>query len=642
MAPSLLRLRHLGPALLVLLSISGCGGKGDGDDGGDDVTDADGDRYGADEDCDDLDPNSFPGAPELCDQVDNDCDGQVDEDAAGGTTWYQDIDGDGHGTTNETTFACTQPLGYAAVADDCDDREPAAYPGNIESCDEIDNDCDEEVDEAVLRGLFLDDDGDGYGDPDITQDGCFEQDGWVFTGGDCNDQDAAISPAAAEVCNDVDDDCNGVIDDDAVDASSLAEDNDGDGFGAPGTSATSCEGAANELDCDDTDRDEPAVADVLTGLPTGDGSLTAPFDTIQAAIDAAEQCVVVLPGTYYESVDFGGKAITLRSTDGKDQTVIDATGLAGPALRFDDAETAASSVSGFTLSGGAGDLEETSESTACSSSSTCTDYFSTWCGGGLYVEGADPTIDDLIIRDNTLVEAAYLSSGNDEYFTYSYGGGACFVDSYATVRGVRIVNNFADQGGGVYVDESSTVVFDQVDILDNAATDGGGLLLDGGATIATNLLVAWNTASDEGGNLLLLDSVASITNATFAMGTAVEGAGVYAAGSSTLRLINSIVSANSPQGIMADSSAYLIAEHNNVHGSVVNYAGLPDLTGFDGNMNKDPRFVNVTGNDDWTDDDFHLSSTSPCIDAGDPDATMLDVDGTTNDMGAYGGPGGSW
>lgn len=247
-----------------------------------------------------------------------------------------------------------------------------------------------------------------------------------------------------------------------------------------------------------------------------------------------------------------------------------------------------------------------------------------------------------MIRDNTLAEAAYLASGNDEYYTYSYGGGACFVDSYATLSGVRVANNFADQGGGIYIDESSTIVFEQVDVLDNDATDGGGIMLDGGSTIATNLLVAWNTASDEGGNVLLADSVASITNATVAMGTAGTGAGLYLAGSSTLRLINSIVSANSPEGIMADSSGYLIAEYNNVHGSVINYAGVPDLTGTDGNMNKDPRFVTVTGNDDWTDDDFHLSSVSPCIDAGSPDASMVDVDGSTNDMGAYGGPGGSW
>lgn len=311
-------------------------------------------------------------------------------------------------------------------------------------------------------------------------------------------------------------------------------------------------------------------------------------------------------------------------------------------MRFGAAEGAVAVLRGFTLSGGDGDLEETSESTACTSVDTCTDYFSTWCGGGLYIEGADPTIEDVIIQANSLPETAYLAKGNDEYFTYSYGGGACFIDSNAALDGVLIADNFADQGGAVYVDESSTVVFEHVRLFGNTATDGGAVLIDGGAVVMTNVLAAWNQATEDGGTVLLLDGVASVTNASFARGSAPTGAGLYMSGTSTLRLVNSIVTDHSSEGLLADSTGFLVARYNDVFGNVTNYSGLPDPTGTDGNISVNPRFLAVTNNADWTDDDFRLEAKSPCVDAGYPDKVYLDVDGSANDMGAYGGPGGSW
>ncbi|MCK6530058.1 putative metal-binding motif-containing protein [Myxococcota bacterium] len=102
-------------------------------------------EYVADDtDCDDGDGGIHPGAPEWCDAVDQDCDGETkDGDSVDAAPWYADADGDGYGVEGEEVRGCTRPLGYAGAAGDCDDGAPGVNPGAGEACgDGVDDDCD--------------------------------------------------------------------------------------------------------------------------------------------------------------------------------------------------------------------------------------------------------------------------------------------------------------------------------------------------------------------------------------------------------------------------------------------------------------------------------------------------------------------
>jgi hypothetical protein len=213
------------------------------------------------DDCDDTDPDTNPDAEEICNGVDDDCDGETDAGASDAATWYADADEDGFGTAAYWTEACEQPEGYVDNADDCDDGSPEAFPGGQEVCDGLDNDCNELVDDGALDPVtwYHDTDDDGWGDDLDTQLICTGPEGWVLEGGDCDDSDPSFHPEADEVCDDLDQDCDGTADDDAVDGATWYFDYDGDGYGVPTLTATACDQppgyAPNADDCDDR-RDE--------------------------------------------------------------------------------------------------------------------------------------------------------------------------------------------------------------------------------------------------------------------------------------------------------------------------------------------------------------------------------------------------
>ncbi|MFH1466914.1 MAG: MopE-related protein [Pseudomonadota bacterium] len=246
--------------------------------------DADGDGYASSVDCDDDDPNVHPGATEACNGVDDDCDGEVDEaGATGEAAWYADADGDGYGDAATAQTACEAPSGYVADATDCDDGAAGVHPGADEHCDGVDEDCDGDVDEDAvdLGAWYPDADGDGYGDAaaaPVVQ--CEQPSDLVGDGGDCDDSDPAVNPAATEACDGVDDDCDGAVDEaGAVGELTWYADTDADGFGDPAASALACAQpsgfVADATDCDDgSDATHPGATEWCDGIDTDcDGTL---------------------------------------------------------------------------------------------------------------------------------------------------------------------------------------------------------------------------------------------------------------------------------------------------------------------------------------------------------------------------------
>ena len=272
----------------------------DGDiDEGTIFADDDGDGYTEDDgDCDDADPNVHPGAAEVCDYVDNDCDGDVDEGAL--VTFYGDGDGDGFGVAGDTVEDCAAPPGYAALSGDCDDADASINPGAAEICDGVDQDCDGVPDDGLtFLDYWPDNDGDGYGDiGGAAVNACVAPAAHVQNNGDCNDGDAAIHPGAAEgACDYIDNDCDGALHGDEVD-------DDGDGV-------DECSGDCDDAQatvfpggveiCDGLDNDCDGTPD--DGLTFGDWFPDADGDGYGDASAPATQACNAPPGFVADHTD---------------------------------------------------------------------------------------------------------------------------------------------------------------------------------------------------------------------------------------------------------------------------------------------------------------------------------------------------
>lgn len=199
-------------------------------------------------DCDDSNASIFPGVTEVCNGLDDDCDGDEDNGVEP-ATWYFDGDGDGFGTPLTTNVGCTAPEGYVSAGTDCNDADTTINPDTL---------------------WYPDADVDGFGDTTKPTASCEQPEGSIRDGTDCDDNRADVSPSGQEVCDDVnaDEDCDGVVDD--VDPSAAGQtlwyaDADGDGLGTVFTTVEACDEpggyVGDRTDCDDADVDATASAD---------------------------------------------------------------------------------------------------------------------------------------------------------------------------------------------------------------------------------------------------------------------------------------------------------------------------------------------------------------------------------------------
>ncbi len=222
--------------------------------------------------------------------VDLDCDDQ-NYFVGMGPLFNVDSDGDGFGDPTMSLYSCSQGPGLVLNSSDCDDTSPFIYPGQIEICDNVDQDCDNVVDDGLFTSVYyFDGDTDGYGDDATAVEQCGPF-GLVGAGGDCDDSRSGVNPGATEIVeNGLDDDCDpatidgdGDVDNDGIsDADEntlgldpLLADSDGDGRSDPDEVGS----VANPDDSDgdgvidalDEDDDGDAIPSLLEGWDDADG-----------------------------------------------------------------------------------------------------------------------------------------------------------------------------------------------------------------------------------------------------------------------------------------------------------------------------------------------------------------------------------
>ncbi len=350
--------------------------------------------------------------------------------------------------------------------------------------------------------------------------------------------------------------------------------------------------------------------------------------TIQAAIFSAVSgdTVVVAPGTYVERINFMGKAITVRSEQGPDGTIIDGGG-AGPVVTFQSGETRASVLRGFTVRGG----------------------YIAHSGGGIYIWNASPTVEGNVIADNRACSGAGI---------YSQFGSPLVANN-------RITRNASTGctggwGMGVYVGGNSSAEIVDNEISENRgeAASGGGLALfaAGNATVSGNVIKNNSTSGPAGcgygggirtanfsqvrliNNLIVgnsacvgagIDWVASsgvnvwVNNTVAANSASVSWPAVHVSGYDARHALhNNIFAASAGPAFYCDNttgvSLPVLSSNDVFSGDGAAYGGTcGDQTGIDGNISADPKFLDAAGGD------FRVTMTSPAIDTGNGSAPYL-------------------
>ena len=622
----------------------------------DPCVDADGDGLTTcDDDCDDGDAGRGPGLPERCDGVDNDCDGEIDEGA--GESHYPDADGDSFGDPSAPLTACEAPPGYVADATDCDDTRAAVNPGATEVCDSLDNDCDGQVDEGLSSTFYADADGDLYGNPAVSTSACVAPSGYVSDNTDCDDTDASIHPGVSpDLPEGVDSDCDG---DDAPCGLSVRF--------VPAEYPTiqdavdaSCDGDRIEVSAGlyPEDVTVPRVLEIVgvdgSAVTTIQGSGTASVVSMGAGwlegFTLTGGFASSGGGLYVGAVSGDWTGVDLRFIDNESGTWGGGAYIRGlSAVEIVDCtfegNVAGSSGGGLFLYEPAGALIE---------DTTFVDNAASAFGAGVHLYGGASTVlRRLDFTGNTLggggagagLGLYQLTGGHAdlESITFvdngntAFGGAAYFTGGTGSLVDVAAVGNDGQAGGGLFINSG---VWDlaAIDLRDNG--DFAALFVNPGARVTVaNATLAGNRGAgawvNGTGAALTLTNVDAVGNAGWPYGV-----GVFVNSGGTLTVVNATLTDNGTYGVYNNGGSVTIRHSNLYANGSGRVLGMADPTGTAGNIAVFPDYVSFSTALAATAWDLALNLSSALVDAGDP--SILDVDGTRSDIGAYGGPGGSW
>ena len=230
-------------------------------------------------DCDDVNASVHPNATEICNGIDDNCDGATDPvNTNGCTNYHLDGDGDTYGQSFAKCTCVASGLYTSLNGDDCDDTKNGVHPGAAEICDGLDNNCNGQTDEGVQGTYYADGDGDGYGVGSGTLQ-CSPTSGFSATlSGDCDDTNKDVHPLATEICNGLDDNCNGVTDEGAL-PGAYYQDSDSDSYGNASVSKVACGAPVgyvlDKTDCNDTAAAiHPGATEICDGVDNNCNSLT--------------------------------------------------------------------------------------------------------------------------------------------------------------------------------------------------------------------------------------------------------------------------------------------------------------------------------------------------------------------------------
>jgi parallel beta-helix repeat protein len=387
------------------------------------------------------------------------------------------------------------------------------------------------------------------------------------------------------------------------------------------------------------------------------------YVTVQAAIDDAcdSNTIEVHQGTYSENIDFGGKAIMVRSTDPNDSNVVAATiidgGGSGNVVEFETGETSTSVLEGLTITDGNRGIYcyySSPTISKCVIKNNTTG--GTDDGAGMYNDHSDPNVLNCTFSGNS---SADDGGGMHNYYcdptisgcdfngntTEDYGGGMRNENADATISNCKFVNNTAGgDGGGMYNDDNDPVVItDCVFIGNSSGDDGGGMFNEDNEAIVDDCVFAKNAASDNGGGMYnnYVDSASLTTSCVFWDNNSVDHGGGIANRDSDHEMANCTFFENEAGGdggaIWNDDSDATIANcifwQNSADGSgdEIYNEGSSNPDTHD-NFEDDPDFEDENDPDGtdgvWgtCDDGLRLDSTSDCIDEGDTDDAELDYD----------------